>query len=97
MSTDTAYEYQDRMATAFDEMGVLDEMGSQGWEMTGFGPLVLHFRRPEDPARRKRIEYLRPIELFGDHQRKVLERNGWVYCGSWGFFHYFMRPVPAAS
>ena len=86
------WEYQDRMATAFDEVRVLDEMGGQGWELTGFGPFVLHFRRPEDPAGRKRWQHLRIVEFGGPYQRSKLEADGWQHCGSWVVFHYFKRP-----
>ena len=44
------------MATAFDEVNVLDQKGREGWEMSGFGPLVLHVRRPDDPAVQADVE-----------------------------------------
>lgn len=89
---DASWEYQDRLATAFDEVGVLDEMGRQGWEMTGFGPLVLHFRRPEDPALRSPWGYQRIAELGTPRRRAELEQGGWTYCGSWmNAYHYFKR------
>jgi len=87
-----AWEYQDRAATAFDEVGVMDEMGSQGWELTGFGPMVLHFRRPEKPELREPWRYLRITELLSTRQRERTEQDGWTYCGSWmGTLHYFKR------
>ena len=86
------WEYQDCLATAFDEVEVLDEMGRQGWEMTGFGPLVLHFRRPEDPTLRTPWWYERVTEFGTPRQRAQLEREGWTYCGSWmNTYHYFKR------
>ena len=95
---DEAWEYQDRTATAIDEVGVMDAMGRQGWELTGFGPMVLHFRRPESPELRVPWEYLRLTELLGSRQRQQTEQDGWSYCGSWmGTLHYFKRraDVPA--
>lgn len=95
---DEAWEYQDRAATAFDEVGVMDEMGRQGWELTGFGPMVLHFRRPEKPELREPWRYLRITELLSTRQRERTEQEGWSYCGSWmGALHYFKRreTVPA--
>ena len=87
-----SWQYQDRMATAFDEVGVLDEMGREGWEMTGFGPLVLHFRRPEDPSLRTPWAYERVTELGTPRKRVQLEQEGWTYCGSWmNTYHYFKR------
>ncbi|WP_194165223.1 DUF2812 domain-containing protein [Deinococcus terrestris] len=88
------WEYQDRLATAFDERSVLDQMGEEGWELVGFGPLVLHFRRPEEPALRVRWQHLRQQVLFTQKSRQDAEREGWVYVGTWmGVYHYFKRPV----
>ncbi len=85
-----AWEFQDRTATALDEVGVLDEMGRQGWELTGFGPLVLHFRRPEKRELRVPWRYLRVTEVLSTAQRRRVEADGWTYCGSWmGTLHYF--------
>ena len=94
----SAWAYHDRLATAFDEVGVLDEMGRAGWEMTGFGPLVLHFRRPEDPGLRVPWAYERVTEFGTPRRRAQLEQEGWTYCGSWmSTYHYFKRAdrVPA--
>ncbi len=92
------WQYQDRLATAFDEVGVLDEMGREGWEMTGFGPLVLHFRRPEDPALRMPWAYKRLTEFGTPRKRAELERRGWIYCGSWmNTYHYFKRADPVLA
>lgn len=89
---ESGWQYQDRLATAFDEVAVLDQMGGEGWELTHFGPLVLHFLRSADPGARRRWEYLRLIEPFGNGRERV-EGDGWVYAGSWGFIHYFERAV----
>ena len=88
------WEFQDRVATAFDEVGVLTEMGREGWEMTRFGPFVLHFRRPLDPDQRVAWEYRRETEFnFGTPAGLArLQQEGWSYCGSWMMtFHYYKR------
>ncbi|HEY3283890.1 MAG TPA: helix-turn-helix domain-containing protein [Armatimonadota bacterium] len=87
------WQYQDRIATGFDEVGILGEMGREGWEMVGFGPFMLHFRRPEDADLREPWEYERLSGILGIQSRVDLETQGWSYCGSWmGLFHYFKRP-----
>lgn len=88
------WQYGDRLATALDEVAILDQMGDGGWELTHFGPFVLHFRRPEDPEARSRWEYLRLIELLGNQSERV-ERDGWIYTGSWGLINYYKRVVAA--
>lgn len=92
--SDVSYQFQDRFATAFDEVGVLREMGREGWELTGFGPFVLHFQRPEDPQSRGTWEHLRLTEFLETRARPELERDGWIYLGSWfATFHYYKRPA----
>lgn len=91
---DVSYQFQDRFATAFDEVAVLHEMGREGWELTSFGPFVLHFRRPEDPQWRRRWEHLRLTEFLETRARPEMERDGWIYLGSWfATFHYYKRAV----
>ncbi|KQR27270.1 DUF2812 domain-containing protein [Deinococcus sp. Leaf326] len=88
------WAYQDRLATAFNEISVLEQMGEEGWELTGFGPLVLSFRRPEDAALRTRWTYERQQGRFTQKLRQELEGAGWLYVGSWmGTYHYFKRPA----
>jgi DNA-binding XRE family transcriptional regulator len=92
------WEYLDRKATAFDEIGILEQMGRDGWEMMGFGALVLHFRRPENPELHQPWEYERINGLLASSKRSELERAGWLYCGSWmGVFHYFKREAHRVS
>lgn len=93
-----AWEHQDRAATAIDEVGVMDEMGRQGWELTAFGPMVLHFRRPEKRELREPWRYLRITEVLTTRQRERTERDGWTFCGSWmGTLHYFKRRQAATA
>lgn len=89
-----SWEHSDRLATAFDEVGVLDQMGPDGWELMGFGPMLLHFRRPEEPGLRERWEHKRLGGPMVGRQRRELEEEGWAFCGSWmGIWHYFKRPI----
>ncbi len=91
-SMDAKWEFQDRMATAFDEIGVLVEMGQDGWELTGQGPFVLHFRRPVDPAQRVAWSHQRVTELGTPGRHQQLQQDGWTYCGHWmKTFHYYKR------
>jgi|SRR5579863_4629072 len=86
------WEYRDSAATAFNEERILSKMGAQGWEMTGFGPNVLRFRRPAKPELRAVWEYQRQEGLVSSQRREELERSRWLYSGSWmGVFHYFKR------
>jgi len=89
-----AWQYEDRIATALDEVDVLGRMGREGWEMIGFGPGYLRFRRPEDEQLRGAWEYHRVSGVLLSPARTKFEVEGWVYCGSWmGIFHYFKRPA----
>ncbi len=86
------WEFQDRIATAFDEVRVLEEMGQEGWELTGFGPLVLHFRRPVDPGQRVAWAHQRVTEFGTPGTHLQLQQDGWTYCGNWmKTFHYYKR------
>ena len=91
-SMNAQWEFQDRIATAFDELDVLEEMGREGWEMTGFGPFVLHFRRPVDLGQRVEWAYQRVTELGTPARHQQLQQDGWVFCGHWmKTFHYYKR------
>lgn len=88
------WAYSDRLATAFNEIGVLDEMGREGWELTGFGVGILRFRRPLDTPLRIVWAYRRTDGALSNVSRAALEDEGWAYCGSWlGLFHYFKRAL----
>jgi DNA-binding XRE family transcriptional regulator len=86
------WEYKNKAATAFNEMGVLERMGEEGWEMIGFGLAVLNFRRPEDPGLRRKWEYERVKGMLTATHRAELEKQSWSFLGNWvGVFHYFKR------
>lgn len=88
------WEYQDRLAVGFDEAGVLEKLGAEGWEMVGFGPLNLHFRRPEDAGLRVQWEHKRVGAQDHAANQASYAAEGWIYCGSWmGVMYYYKRPV----
>lgn len=75
---DGTWEYQDRLATAFSEISILEQMGVEGWELVSFGPLVLNFRRPEDPSIRIRWNYQRRQGLLTEKLRQEIDRKSVV-------------------
>lgn len=95
---EATWAYKNCRATAFDELGVLDRMGREGWELMSFGALTLRFRRPEDEALRVSWQYYRVEGLMSSANRTANEMDGWIFCGSWlSVFHYFKRQVAAAQ
>jgi putative transcriptional regulator len=86
------WEYKKKTATALTEIDVLERMGEDGWEMTGFGLAALHFRRPENSNLRRKWEYKRVNGLLTNANRAELEKQSWSFLGNWmGTFHYFKR------
>lgn len=86
------WQYKKRSANAFNENAVLERMGEEGWEMTGFGLAALHFRRPENTRLRRKWEYKRVNGLLTNANRAELEKQSWSFLGNWmGTFHYFKR------
>ncbi|CAM3550749.1 DNA-binding XRE family transcriptional regulator [Deinococcus frigens] len=91
------FDYQTRTAIALNELGILREMGEQGWELTGVGLGTLSFRRAvgqQDAA--PRWLYQRLSGLLSSEQRQELTQQGWTLVDTWlgGVFHYFRRPLP---
>ena len=86
------WEFKKKSATAINEVAVLEAMGEDGWEMTGFGAAALHFRRPENAGLRRKWEYNRVNGLLTNSGRTELEKQAWSFLGNWmGVFHYFKR------
>ena len=90
------FDHQTRAATALNELGILREMGEQGWELTGVGLGRLSFRRAvallHPPPR---WLYQRLSGSLSSGQRDELLQQGWTLVDSWlGTFHYFKRPLP---
>jgi putative transcriptional regulator len=86
------WEHKIRAATAFNEVALLTRMGADGWEMVGFGVNALQFRRPANPKLHSAWSYERVKGLLTATHRQELEKDGWLYTGSWmGVFHYFKR------
>ena len=77
-------------ATAFNEMGILEEEGKNGRELIRTGPLSLFFRETGTAW-----EYQRITALSAEAARRKMERAGWAYVSSWYPFHYFKRAVAA--
>lgn len=91
IDTNETWKYTRRTATAFDEVGILDEMGREGWELIDLGVLYLEFRQPVDDQRVTTWEYHRHLGLaHGDVRRQRLA-DGWEPAGRWGPFLYFKR------
>lgn len=94
LALNQTWEHQKRRANAFSELGILERMGDEGWELTGFGAGYLLFRRPEDPTLRRTWQYHRQEGLLSTAERASLEKAGWSFCGSWiAVFHYFKREL----
>ena len=91
------WEHTKRTATALNEMSVLEQMGQEGWEMTGFGVASLQFRRPENASLRRKWEYERVSGILTNAARAELEKQAWSFLGNWmGTFHYFKREARLA-
>ncbi len=91
------WEHAKKTATALDEKAVLEQMGEEGWEMTGFGLANLQFRRPTNATLRRKWEYERVTGLMTQSTRVELEKQSWSFLGNWlGTFHYFKREARLA-
>lgn len=77
-----AWEIQEKTATAFNEVAVLETMGEDGWEMTGFGAAALHFRRPENAGLHRTWEYKRVSGLLTNVGRGGIEKQSWSFLGN---------------
>lgn len=89
------FEYQTRLATALTELGILREMGEQGWELTGVGLGTLSFRRPDGASgTHPRWLYQRLSGSLSGGQRDELLQQDWTHVDSWvNTLHYFKRPL----
>lgn len=84
-------------ATALDEVGILAELGADGWELTGVRDFGLHARRPYEAAARRAWRYERRRTLRARATEQQMRAGGWEPCGRWLPFSYFKRPGPASS
>lgn len=87
------WAYSERLAIAFNELGVLKEMGRKGWELTGFGAGIFRFRRPLASPLRIVWTYRRTEGVLSNAAQTALEREGWTYCGRSASLHYFKRSL----
>lgn len=88
---DERYEVRTFRATAVDELKVLDQLGEDGWELTGVRDFGLHARRPEGPGARRIWRYERRTGIRRGPLLAAAQADGWTPCGRWLTFHYFKR------
>lgn len=90
-ATTTAYEQHTFPAAAPDEMGVLDDIGRDGWELIGVQDEGVVARRPTNEIEQTAWEYRRSTSL----QRRALAEqmlcDGWRPCGRRSTYRYFKR------
>jgi len=89
------YERRTFRATATDEVQILDELGRDGWELTGVRDFGLHARRPVEPGRRTTWEHRRRSALRAGPLREQMAAEHFTPSGRWLTFHYFKRAAPA--
>lgn len=83
------------MASAYDEMDILESAGSEGWELMNVGLLTLNCRRPEDLEQAQKWEYKRRTGVSSKSLNKEMAQDNWEPCGIWVVLHYFKRTVGA--
>lgn len=87
---ETEWEYETRQATAFDEEGVLAQMGEDGWELIDLGLGNLQFRRTRGAMNVAAWEYERRTS-FTNAVNNEMRAQGWESVGQWMTYHYFKR------
>jgi len=93
IETNGAWNYTKRTATALDEVGIMEVMGRDSWELIGFGPFYLEFRQPDSSDLAMQWEYHRYTGMNHSKERSERLREGWEPAGQWGPFLYFKRPL----
>jgi len=94
---DDVWQRRTFRATAFDEMRILAAAGQDGWELTDVAAFALPCRRPWDPCTVRRWAYRRRVGINRDALVTEMRAAGWEPCGLWLPFHYFKRPLAAAT
>lgn len=94
---DQRYEARTFRATAADELGILADLGGDGWELTGVRDFGLHARRPVGPEGRTTWRYERRTAVRRASVVAQMEADGWTPCGRWLTFHYFKRVAAPAA
>jgi len=74
-------------AHAFNEMALLEVEGKAGNHLVGFGPLYLLVQESTKQWEHKRVTN------FSWQNKDDLEKDGWLYTGSWLPFQYYKRPL----
>lgn len=90
-SGDSGWDWRTFRATAFGEMGVLEDAGRQGWELVDVGAYALHCKRPRGPEEVYRWEYSRRVSVDRPSILANMTELGWEPCGTWMPFQYFKR------
>lgn len=90
---DPRFEARTFRATAVDEMGILADLGADGWELTGVRDFGLHARRPLTTTSRSAWHYARRTAMRRRPVLAEMEADGWTPCGRWLTYHYFKRPI----
>ncbi len=73
---------------AQNEMSLIRLEEANGYHLTGFGPQYLQMQKSDYHWEHKRINAL-PISA--GNKRAQIEKEGWVYVGSWLPYMYFKR------
>lgn len=93
LGANQGFETRTFRATAFDEMAVLSDLGSDGWELVGVRDFGLHARRPREAGSAQRWNYQRRMGVRRGPILEAMRGEGWSPCGQWSWFHYFKRAV----
>ncbi len=92
-TTEEKWHQRTFMASAYDEMEILEASGNEGWELMNVGLLSLNCRRLADLDEAKKWEYKRRAGVNKKILEKEMAKDGWEPCGMWVVLHYFKRPT----
>lgn len=80
-----------RRVTAFNEVAVLHREQTEGWHLVGFGAGKLVVEASDHPWEHERL-------TFASHSLlRRMEADGWQLVGTWGWWSYLKRPLPATA
>ncbi len=93
VTDDQQWVHRTFRATAFDEMGILESAGQEGWELVDVGAYALFCRRPKDQRQACRWEYKRRTGTHHIIFKQEMLAEKWEPCGNWIVLHYFKRKI----